>query len=549
LSLFPLALLLALPLRAQTNAPDPLRFEDVTASAGLAPALTNWELGHAAAWGDANGDGRLDLFFGSFADRKVNFSSNAPIPNMLWLASTGGFVRSEQPLLEMRGLGNRISASVFADLDNDGDLDLILGHHVQELSDDPDRAKPAGIPHGGYSTMFENTGAGIFKRVPDSGPWPPRIGARNVAPVDLDRDGRLDLLIGDGSYESKTNNHLLVYRNLGGFRFEDITEKAGLPLSNMTSLGLALGDVNDDGLPDFFAASCNRLFLGTAGGGFREAAFKPLERVYRNRKDRNGFFCGAAFGDLNGDGRLDLVVTLHSLPARIHVLINEAAGSGDPLFVDRTAELGLDARFPTYLTNGAAMKSAHVEVRDMDNDGRLDIVLAAYVKNKAGLFQPLVLRNLGPGTNSLPRFPELPLERMAGYCAPGPVSDYDGDGRLDIFLPSWFRPGLVPTLLLRNVTPGGHYLAVRVRDAKGRRNPMGIGAVARAYRAGGAGDPARFIQRGDLVTGFGYACGQEAAVHLGLGAETNCDLVVSWEGQSKVWKNVAADQVFDAVFE
>jgi hypothetical protein len=549
--LLPLPFILALtfPALAQTNTRTPFQFADATASAGLAPALANWELGHAAAWGDVNNDGRLDLFFGSFADRPVYFASNPPLPNMLWLGTSNGFVRSEQPALEMRGLGNRISSSVFADLDNDGDLDLILGQHVQEITDDPDQQKAAGIPWGGSSTMFENTGAGVFRKVPDSGPWPPRIGARNIAPIDVDQDGKLDLLIGDGSYGPKTNAHLRLLRNLGGFRFEDASARFGLPPSGTFSLGLAMGDINEDGRVDFFMAGCNRLFLSATNGGFREAAFKPLERIYINRKDRNGFYCGAAFGDLNGDGRLDLVVTLHSLPARIYVLFNESADPETPLFVDRSAELGLEKRFPTALPSNAVMKSAHVELRDMDNDGRLDIALAAYFTNSEGRLQPIVLHNLGNGTNGLARFSDLPLDRMAGYCAPGPVSDYDGDGRLDMFLPSWFRRDQVPTLLFRNVTPGGHYLTVRVRDGKGRLNPMGIGAVVRAYKAGGAGDPARFIQRGDLVTGFGYACGQEAAVHLGLGAETNCDLVVSWEGMRKVFKSVAADQVFNAVVE
>lgn len=538
------AALLALAAGAETN--TPFRFEDVTASAGLAPALTNWELGHAAAWGDVNGDGRLDLYFGSFADRPVYFSSNAPAPNMLWLNTGTGFVHSVQPALEMRGTGNRASSAVFADLDNDGDLDLIQGQHVAERTDDPDTQKPAGIPQGSYSSMFENTGGGIFRLVPDFGPWPPRIGARNIAPLDLDRDGRLDLVVNDGSYENKKGGaHLRILRNLGKFQFEDVTAKWGLPEKGTLSLGLAVGDVNEDGRPDLFAAGSNRLFLSTADGRFQEGAFAPLVRVYMSRRDRNGFFCGAAFGDLNGDGRLDLVVTLHSIPARLYVLFNESSNAV-PQFVDRSAELGLDRRFPTTTPSGAVMKSAHVELRDMDNDGRLDIVLAALYTATNGLAQPIILRNLGGG--ALPRFSELPLDRMAGYYAPGPVADFDGDGRLDLFLPSWFKPSQVPTRLFRNVTPSGHYLAVRVRDAAGKRNPMGVGAVARAYRTGHAGAADHLIQRGDLVVGVGYACGQNAEVHLGLGGETACDLVVAWEGVTNTYANIRADQTFTADF-
>src|SRR5690606_35640838 len=91
-----------------------IRFEDVTAEEGLVEPLTGMR-GHAAAWGDLAGDGRLALFVGTFADRPAEDyqerGADGPAPDALLQRGDGGFEAADLP--EVRG---RTSGAAFADL-------------------------------------------------------------------------------------------------------------------------------------------------------------------------------------------------------------------------------------------------------------------------------------------------------------------------------------------------------------------------------------------------------------------------------------------------
>jgi len=167
-----------------------------------------------------------------------------------------------------------------------------------------------------------------------------------------------------------------------------------------------------------------------------------------------------------------------------------------------------------------------------------------------GKVYPAIYKNLGATSGDLPQFQEtafvhrqdFPLEEdtpqarsgdfyeklvangKVMYYAPGPSGDFDNDGRLDIFLPSWW-PRL-PSLLLKNETPAGGYLDVTVVGAKGV-NRMGIGSMVRAYKTGRAGEPDAMIASEEIAKGYGFCSGQPAVAHLGLGKEAKCDLVIT----------------------
>jgi hypothetical protein len=84
----------------------------------------------------------------------------------------------------------------------------------------------------------------------------------------------------------------------------------------------------------------------------------------------------------------------------------------------------------------------------------------------------------------------------------------------------------MPSMLLKNKTPSGGYLDVTVVGPEGV-NRMGIGAMVRAYKTGRAEQRDALLASEEIATGYGFCSGQPAIAHLGLGEETDCDLVVT----------------------
>jgi hypothetical protein len=521
-------------------AAPPFVFEDVTAASGLAALLEGdgtqrpWRYAHGAGWGDFDGDGRLDLYLGAFAARPWFQGDAAPLPNLLLANTPQGFRRVPNAPLEFASRTARCAGVLWVDLDGDGDLDLLVMNHQQQANHTA-------------SKLFENLGRGEFRDVtPDTPPFSERYGFRNATAIDIDRDGRLELLLADGSYgrPAMQRAHFWVLKRQADGRYVDVSQELGLPAGETSGLGLAVADVNDDGRLDVFVAGCQRLFVSTSEGRFTEADRTPF--AVTPADPREGMHCGAAFADLNGDGWPDLVTTEHGVPARIHVFQHRGLRDGLPRFVEVSDSAGVGELFPAG-TRTAPIKTAHVALEDMDHDGRPDVVLTVLQRLPKSQknsevstrdVQPVVLQNLSERGGPI-RLSKPPFERMATYFAPGPVGDYDGDGRLDLFLPSWFEEQ--PSLLLRNVTPGGQFLHVRVAGS-GRLNAMGLGARVTVFEAGRMNDLSARIGQRDVVIGTGYASCEEAAVHFGLGDRRACDLEVRWQDRVVRRTNVAAGQ-------
>lgn len=512
-----------------------IRFADVTAAAGLESALKPWRLAHSGSWGDVTGDGLPDLFVGAFANPPR--WTDGPPPNMLFL-STGDatFALSPQEDLRMERRHARPSHVLMADLDQDGDLDMMIACHAS-------RANQV------QATLWENLGDGRFRDVtPTRGYWPAPIGYRNVAAVDLDGDGLLDVVACDNNYSNWGNGkgELRILINKGRFEFADGRERYGFPADGTTGLGLAVGDVNDDGRPDFFVADCNRLFVSGADARYREACAGAFTQPQGG--DRESHTCGAVFGDLDGDGRLDLVTTEHGQRSQVRVYLNGGVRDGMPAFRNVTRESGLEGPLPDKGITGLVLKTAHVAVADMDNDGRRDIWLSVVWRDESGRLQPLVIRNLGKDGNGVPRFGSIPRDRIVVYYATAPVADFDRDGRLDCFMAAWHEWQQSPSTLFRNVTEGGNWLTVQVRG-RDRHNTMGIGAVVRAYEVGRVGDSTALIQRHDIAVGTGYSSGEEALAHLGLGTRGEVDVEVRWGDRAKVLPRQPANRLLTVDWE
>lgn len=285
--------------------------------------------------------------------------------------------------------------------------------------------KPAGPLEKTY--LVESTGTG-------------------AALVDFDGDGLLDVFfVGLGGFgrEGDPTRHTL-YRNLGGLRFEDVSDQSGL-VSHGLPQGVCAGDVDEDGRTDLFVTHWGRnaLFRNLGEGRFQDEA---TERGL-GRKERR-WSSGCAFLDFDRDGDLDLFVAHYvdfdpeatplpgeasqcrwknvpipcgprGLPAE-SMSLYENDGSGR--FADISQKAGVaDAR--NYYGLG-------VLTADFDNDGWTDVYVAC------DSTASLMFRNQGDGT-----FEEIGLLSGTSYNEDGQeqagmgvaAADYDGDGRLDIF--------------------------------------------------------------------------------------------------------------------
>lgn len=505
---------------------NPIIFTDVTKESGMLEPLLGM-MGHGAAWGDFDGDGYIDLYVGGFCDRPNSEYKPAagPVPNrLLRNLGNGKFEVVEQPGLSYYG---RTSGAVFADLDNNGTLELYSANNARQKVNEK-LPEPQRSAQGRHAQLFRNDKGKLVDISAASGACPETMHtARNIGVFDYDGDGLLDLLVIEDMFTK--NPRTLLLRNKGDLKFETVNKAAGLP-DDLFGLGVAVADINGDGRPDFFVPHSNRMFLSKGDGTYHEPAglrdlfaWKPL--------DREDWPCGAAFGDLNRDGKLDLVLAIHGPKARNRVYLNEGIKDGVPSFRDVSKEVGLGEIVP--------VKCPHVEIQDFDNDGWPDIYISAAWRDDDGKVTPLVYRHTGL-RDGLPQFvPPRPIKGPMIYYPAGPTGDYDNDGRVDIFLVNWYQGD--HSHLLHNDSAKRHWLDVRVVGK--RMNRMGIGAQIKVYKAGALGKADGLLGFQELSTGYGYASGQPALCHFGLGDETSVDVRVSLPGGKVIDKQgVAADK-------
>jgi hypothetical protein len=128
-----------------------------------------------------------------------------------------------------------------------------------------------------------------------------------AAIFDFDGDGRPDIYLINGSTNAALRGkakapRAALYRNLGDWKFEDVTDKAGVA-NERFGFSVAVGDYNNDGRPDMFVGNfgVSRLYRNNGDGTFTDVAEKLGVA-------RRGWSTGASWGDYDGDGRLDLFV-------------------------------------------------------------------------------------------------------------------------------------------------------------------------------------------------------------------------------------------------
>ena len=254
-----------------------------------------------------------------------------------------------------------------------------------------------------------------------------------------------------------------VFRNDGG-RFVDVSAEAGLNDRDGRGLGVIAADLDGDGKTDLFVAndtSANFFFRNL--GGFRFAEEGHETGLATNASGGYLAGMGVACGDLDGDGRLDLAVT--NFFGESTTLYRNLGGGQ---FSDATAAAGLAA--PTRFALGFGLAAL-----DANNDGRLDLAQANGHVNDLRPTEPYAMPPqlfLGDGKG---RFvdvseragPPWQVPRLGRGLA---VGDLDNDGRIDILLVA----ENAPLALLANRTGSpDHFLTLALEGTASNRDAIG----------------------------------------------------------------------------
>ena len=475
---------------------SPAAAQDFTLLTGVDPVLESG--GHrAVAWIDPDGDGDLDLYFtrgGALGENNDYYRNDG-----------GAFVR--QPAAAIGQDGLRADGCSFGDFDGDGDEDLFVVSWYGELN-----------------ALFENQGDGTFVRILTGDAVNTATHSEDVAWIDYDQDGDLDLYVVNSDGEDNQ-----LYRNDGG----TLVEQAGSPLSNdgRTSRHGAWADYDDDGDLD--------LYLTNEGGEPNDLWQNQLANlgtpafVQQNLGDVTGGAAqtfSASWGDYDNDGDLDIVLANWNNGSNF-LYRNELTETGTATFV-------LDPTGPSAF-GGFSVSTAW---GDIDNDADLDLVITnGFATDPTRKRRNHLYRNDG---GTLVRIDSGPVWDNNGWSYGLAFGDYDLDGDLDLAIANWQANNQVNHLFRNNAEAvGNHWLQLDLVGTTS--NTSAIGAVVRA-RAVVDGSPV--WQRRDVQGAHGY-CGQNLRVHFGLGDATGIDsLVVRWpSGLEQVLENVAADQLLTLV--
>ena len=329
------------------------KFTDVTAEVGLANVPSGYSLNLV----DYDNDGWLDLFI------SMN-GWNGPYPDMLFHNEHGKFVNvSKSSGADDPGSG---FVSLWADLDNDGWLDLVVANGV--------------LKDGSVPQIYRNNRDGTFTNVTKAAGLdePAQYGAIGIALGDYDKDGRVDILInGLGAAPNR------LYHNDGNWHFTEVARKAGVTQPPHNGFVCFFVDYNNDGWPDILTTSLApwEATVEALKKGYTPANARSIHpdnnRLFRNNRD-------GTFTDVTFDARL--YYPMGTMGAGVADIDNDGYvdfyfGTGDPqisrLEPNRFFHNNGNGTF-SDLTNYVGFarpgnKGHGVAFVDIDNDGDLDI--------------------------------------------------------------------------------------------------------------------------------------------------------------------------------
>lgn len=441
-------------------------FEDVTEKAGLLGSDLDFAFGVAAA--DYDNDGFTDLFICN-AGRNALYHNNR---NGTFSDVTGASGLDKKPadLLSV--------CAAFFDYDNDGLLDLIVSQYTY---------------------------------------WNPKADVRCV------RDGKDDSYCHPRTYRAVPHN---LYRNLGGGKFQDVTQSSGFSTALGKGMGISIADFNRDGRQDVFVANDterNFLYINQGGGKFSEEGLMYGVAYNDQGITVSGMGCDAK--DFNNDGWVDIYYS--NLQTQIHALFQNEAGQLFQYISPTSGIERLSRRFSGW-------SNAFI---DYNNDGWKDIYSSNgdvdyFPPNAAQhdtMFQNVNGESFVDVSDQLgPDFLHMGFQRGSALV------DLNEDGFQDLVVTSLNEK---PRILINSGGNGNHWLKVDLVGKKSNRDAIG----AEVKVTTGAGR--KLFNH--VNPSVGFMSSSERRLHYGLAGETSIQSVeVRWPGgQVQKVADVAVDKI------
>lgn len=363
--------------------------------------------------------------------------------------------------------------------------------------------------------------------------------------ADIDNDGDRDLYI-TSMYEKN-----MLYENIEGRIFKEVAMQTGTAVVGTRSQVGIWGDVDNDGDVDLFVTNedtTNMLLLNNGAG-----EFKAITHLAGLTSQRGGK--GATFGDLDGDGDLDLVVPNFNIRNRVYRNEGLSENTGLPLFQDAT-------NFWLPLDPDSLAKSTAACLADIDNDGDLDLYICNLVASNR------LYENDGSG-----RFTDITESAgLLDSCLTSSACffDADNDGDLDLFLSNrgynlffknlgnkkfirhekafkldnscysngvaWGDPDNdgdvdlyvanndAESIYYENQLNDKNYLEIKLIGTKCNRDA--IGAKAFLYEAGHLDQPDQLRGMREVNGGYGYGCMNSTTIHFGVSSNKTYDVKI-----------------------
>jgi enediyne biosynthesis protein E4 len=447
-------------------------FADVTAKAGLTG--TGWGQGVCA--GDYDNDGWEDLYVTYYGK------------NRLYHNQSGVFSEVAEPS-GVAGSGKAWGTGcAFVDYDRDGLLDLMVANYVDfDISNAPAPGERASCVWKGVPVMCGPRGL---------------PGSKNI-----------------------------LYHNLGGGKFEDVTAKAKIDqTTGHYAFSVSTLDFDDDGWPDIYVACDSTpsiLYHNNRDGTFTDVAVVAGAAFNEDGREQAGM--GSTVGDFDGDGRLDIFKTNFSDDTST-LYRNNGNGTFDD--VTFAAGLGLYTR---YLGWGTMFL-------DFDNDGWPDLLLV-----NGHVYPEVDKQNLGSSyaeprilyhNNGNKTFSDISAQAGSGITAVHAgrglaIGDLWNDGRISAAISNMNAP---PSLLVNQVRSPNHWIGLRSQGTKSNRDGIGARVTAKVGTR---------VLVDEVRSGSSYDSNNDIRIHFGLGTATKIDSIqVRWpSGLTEQFENISVDAI------